>query len=67
VELDEIPILMLITSLSQKYFFSLNAAMDGSSRFGQEVENGVALDGVHFAVLPSASFCLVDVIGKFHG
>ncbi|TMI64542.1 MAG: SusC/RagA family TonB-linked outer membrane protein [Bacteroidetes bacterium] len=43
-------------SLSQKYFFSLNAAMDGSSRFGQEAENGVAMDGVHFAVLPSASF-----------
>jgi hypothetical protein len=39
-------------NLGQKYFFSLNAAMDGSSRFGQQVENGVALDGVHFAVLP---------------
>lgn len=38
-----------------KLFLSLNAAMDGSSRFGTETKQGIAIDGVKFAVLPSAS------------
>jgi len=42
--------------LSNKYFFSLNAAMDGSSRFGKEVNKGVTINEVHFALLPSLSF-----------
>ncbi|MBN8686943.1 MAG: SusC/RagA family TonB-linked outer membrane protein [Chitinophagales bacterium] len=38
-----------------KLFLVVNAAMDGSSRFGKQVKNGVAINGNHFAVLPSAS------------
>ena len=38
-----------------KLFLAVNAAMDGSSRFGKQVKNGVAINGNHFAVLPSAS------------
>jgi TonB-linked SusC/RagA family outer membrane protein len=38
-----------------KLFVSLNAAMDGSSRFGSKVENGVSLGGAHFGVFPSLS------------
>ena len=36
-----------------KLFVSLNAAMDGSSRFGLAAKNGLSLGGVKFAVLPS--------------
>lgn len=36
-----------------RLFLSLNAAMDGSSRFGREAENGLALGGVKYAVMPS--------------
>ncbi|GAA4734204.1 SusC/RagA family TonB-linked outer membrane protein [Flavisolibacter ginsenosidimutans] len=38
-----------------KYFVSLNVAMDGSSRFGKEAKNGVSLNGYKFPVLPSIS------------
>ncbi len=36
-----------------KFFLSVNAAMDGSSRFGTKAKEGVTLGGVKFAVLPS--------------
>jgi len=39
--------------LKNKLFVTLNAAMDGSSRFGKEAENGVSLSGVKYAVMPS--------------
>jgi TonB-linked SusC/RagA family outer membrane protein len=38
-----------------KLFLSLNAAMDGSSRFGKKAENGLAVGDVKFAVFPSVS------------
>jgi TonB-linked SusC/RagA family outer membrane protein len=36
-----------------KLFVSLNAALDGSSRFGNQAKDGIAISGVKFAVLPS--------------
>lgn len=51
--------------LNNKYFFSFNAAVDGSSRFGSEVSNGLTLDGVHFAVLPSLAFAWLTSSEKF--
>lgn len=38
-----------------KYFFSFNMAMDGSSRFGKEVEDGISIGGNSYALLPSVS------------
>lgn len=38
-----------------KYFLSLNAAMDGSSRFGKEARGGVRINGYPFPVMPSIS------------
>lgn len=40
-------------SLLDKYFVSLNVAMDGSSRFGKNVSNALSLSGNSFAILPS--------------
>lgn len=42
-------------SFQDKYFVSANLAIDGSSRFGKEVKDGIKLGGVPFAVLPSLS------------
>ncbi|MCU7550653.1 SusC/RagA family TonB-linked outer membrane protein [Chitinophagaceae bacterium LB-8] len=36
-----------------KYFFSVSAAMDGSSRFGKLAKEGIEINGYKFAVLPS--------------
>ena len=36
-----------------RLFFSFNAAMDGSSRFGSQVKNGVNIGGNRYAVMPS--------------
>lgn len=36
-----------------RLFFSFNAAMDGSSRFGSQVKNGISIGGNRFAVMPS--------------
>lgn len=38
-----------------KYFLSVNAAMDGSSRFGKQAANGLTIGGYKFPVLPSVS------------
>jgi len=38
-----------------KYFVSLNVAMDGSSRFGKDAKNGISLNGYKFPVMPSIS------------
>ena len=38
-----------------KLFFSFNTALDGSSRFGKQVANGVAIGGNRFALMPSLS------------
>lgn len=41
-------------SLSNKYFVSLNLALDGSSRFGKDAENGaIAIGDNKFAFMPS--------------
>lgn len=42
-------------SYMNKYFVSLNVAMDGSSRFGQKAKNGVTINGFKFPVMPSLS------------
>ena len=52
-------------ALSNKYFFSLNAAMDASSRFGKEAKDGFAINEVHFALLPSVSFAWLMSSEKF--
>lgn len=36
-----------------KYFLSLNLAMDGSSRFGKTVSSGLDINGARFAMFPS--------------
>jgi TonB-linked SusC/RagA family outer membrane protein len=36
-----------------RLFFSFNAAMDGSSRFGSQVKNGVNIGGSRYAIMPS--------------
>jgi len=38
-----------------KFFVSLNVAMDGSSRFGKEAKQGIPVSGVKFALMPSLS------------
>jgi TonB-linked SusC/RagA family outer membrane protein len=40
-------------SYADKYFVSLNVAMDGSSRFGKNVKDALTINGNKFAVLPS--------------
>jgi len=40
-------------SLLDKYFVSLNLAVDGSSRFGDDVTNALHINGNSFAVMPS--------------
>ena len=52
-------------SVSNRYFVSLNAAMDASSRFGKEAKDGITINDVHFAVLPSVSFAWLMSSEKF--
>ena len=40
-------------ALKNKYFFTFNMAVDGSSRFAKEVPNSLKIGGNSFAVLPS--------------
>lgn len=40
-------------SYADKLFFSFNVAMDGSSRFGKNIEDAFSLNGNKYAVLPS--------------
>ncbi len=40
-------------SFKDKLFLNLNAAMDGSSRFGTQATNGIRLGGRQFPVMPS--------------
>ncbi len=40
-------------ALANKYFFAFNMAVDGSSRFGENVPNALKLSGDSYAVLPS--------------
>jgi len=42
-------------SYLDKYFVSANVSLDGSSRFGKEVKEGVKLGGQAFAVLPAVA------------
>ncbi|MEJ8819376.1 SusC/RagA family TonB-linked outer membrane protein [Lacibacter sp. H407] len=37
----------------EKLFFSFNAALDGSSRFGSQAKDGITIGGARFAVMPS--------------
>ena len=43
-------------NLKNKYFASVNVAMDASSRFGKQAENGITSNEVPFAIMPSVSF-----------
>jgi len=38
-----------------KYFLSLNMAVDGSSRFGKDIPSTLSINGNKFAVMPSAA------------
>ncbi|RXK61800.1 SusC/RagA family TonB-linked outer membrane protein [Lacibacter luteus] len=38
-----------------KLFLSVNAAMDGSSRFGSQAKGGVSMGGVTYAIMPSVA------------
>lgn len=49
----------------EKLFFSLNAAMDGSSRFGKQAADGIAINGSNYALLPSASVAWLVSSEKF--
>lgn len=49
----------------EKLFFSLNAAMDGSSRFGKQATDGIAISGSNYAILPSASAAWLVSSEKF--
>jgi len=40
-------------SLLDKYFISFNMAVDGSSRFGDDIPNALHINGNSFAVMPS--------------
>jgi TonB-linked SusC/RagA family outer membrane protein len=43
-------------SISNKYFFALNFALDGSSRFGRDAQNGaIAIGENKFAFMPSVA------------
>jgi len=42
-------------ALLDKYIFSVNAALDGSSRFGKNVPGALHLSGNSFAVMPSVA------------
>ena len=42
-------------SYLDKYFVSANVALDGSSRYGKEVTEGIKLGGQAFALLPAVS------------
>lgn len=42
-------------SYSDKYFFSFNMAIDGSSRFGKNVQKGITIGTENYALLPSVS------------
>ncbi|GEP94218.1 SusC/RagA family TonB-linked outer membrane protein [Chitinophaga cymbidii] len=39
--------------LMDKYFLSFNMAVDGSSRFGKQAKDGIAINGSKFPVMPS--------------
>lgn len=39
--------------LMDKYFLSFNMAVDGSSRFGKQAEDGIRINGSKFPVMPS--------------
>jgi len=42
-------------SFRNKFFVSLNAAMDASSRFGKQAEEGVMIGEVPYAIMPSVA------------
>lgn len=42
-------------SLSDKYFFSFNMAIDGSSRFGRDIPSALKIGNYSYAVLPSVA------------
>ncbi len=42
-------------SYADKFFFSFNAAMDGSSKFGKNISNALTLSGSKYAVMPSVA------------
>jgi TonB-linked SusC/RagA family outer membrane protein len=50
---------------NNKLFVSFNAAMDGSSRFGKDAEDGIALGGVKYAIMPSVSAAWLASSEKF--
>ena len=52
-------------SYADKYFLSLNVAMDGSSRFGKNIQDALAIGTNKFAVLPSLAAAWLISSEKF--
>ena len=51
--------------LYNKYIFNVNMALDASSRFGTQTKDGVGINGVKYAVLPTVSAAWVISSEKF--
>jgi TonB-linked SusC/RagA family outer membrane protein len=51
--------------LYNKYIFGFNMALDASSRFGTETKDGVGINGVKYAALPTVSAAWVISSEKF--
>ncbi len=52
-------------SYADKYILSINAAVDGSSRFGKNIPNALTISGNKFAVLPSVAAAWLISSEKF--
>ena len=52
-------------SYADKYFFSFNVAMDGSSRFGKNINNALTIGSNKLAVLPSIAAAWLISSEKF--
>ena len=51
--------------LYNKYIFNVNMALDASSRFGTQTKDGIGINGVKYAVLPTVSAAWVVSSEKF--
>jgi len=51
----------------QRFFLHFNAAMDGSSRFGQDAKAGLALNGVRYSFMPSLGAAWIVSSGTAFG
>jgi TonB-linked SusC/RagA family outer membrane protein len=52
-------------NIFNKYFLSFNVAADGSSRFGNQIQNALTVNGYKYAVLPSLAAAWLVSSEKF--